>query len=65
MIDAGISLATTRTGTGAPLSTAALDGDGFVEQFDDVHVAPEVSFLDVPVDGALRLYAPQPGNGRE
>jgi hypothetical protein len=62
LIDTGISLATTLTGTGAPLAApAAVDGDGFVEQFGDA----DVSFPDVPVDGALRLYAPQPGSGRE
>ena len=75
MINAGISVATAVTGTGAPLaSPAVVEGDGFVEQLGDVNIAgkngttavvAEVTFLDIPVDGALRLYAPQPGNGRE
>jgi hypothetical protein len=67
LIDTGISLATTRTGTGAALPIAAVDGDAFVEQLNNetTTVAAGVTFLDVPVDGASRLYAPQPGNGRE
>jgi hypothetical protein len=51
-----------------------MDGDGPVEQLGDVHiagndgtttVAADVTFQDVPVDGALRLYAAQPCNGRD
>jgi hypothetical protein len=65
LIDAGISLATAHT---------PVDGDGSVEQLGDAHiagnyetrtVAADVTFQDVPVAGALRLYAAQPCNGRD
>ena len=69
MINASISLAAPLTGTGAPHLAPAV-----VERLGDVYVAgssgttivaTEVPVPDVPVDGPLRLYAPQPGNGRE
>ena len=75
MINSGISLAMAPAGPDAPLTVpAAVDGEGFVEQLGDLHVAGsngtttvagDVALLDVRVGVALRLYAPQPGNGRE
>ena len=67
MNNPGISLATRLTRTGRPLTAqAAVDADEFAEQLGGTTpVAADVTFLDVPVDGALRLYAPQPANGRE
>jgi hypothetical protein len=68
LINAGSSLATAPTSSGALLTAPDMgDADEFVEQPADgaSTVAAGVAFLDVPVPSSLRLYTPLPGNGRE